>query len=199
VVDALLTEGGVNGAQRAKGAGATRGGPITGATGGGRERPAQEGLSRREEPERAFLALCIASPEEGARALAGLDVDEHFASELLRRAARRLRDGDLAEPLADAGGHAGVLEDDPELKALLAELVVAAGREHADPAMLEAQRLQLELARLDRKIHQARAEERGDVSGLAQNRGAVKREFDRAYARVLEQTGDREGVGGVGG
>jgi len=40
--------------------------------------------------ERAFLALCIAAPEEGAVALAGLDIDDDFSSELLRRAARQL-------------------------------------------------------------------------------------------------------------
>ncbi len=193
VVEALLGEGAPKGGARSPGrrGESERGAPPARAPAG--TGTAAAGLSRREEPERAFLALCIASPEEGARALAGLDVDEHFASELLRRAARRLRDGSLSEPMADDLGAPGGLDEDPELKALLAELVVAAGREQADPAMLEAQRLQLELARLDRKIHQARAEERGDVSGLAQNRGEVKLEFDRAYARVLEQTGGREG------
>src|SRR5208283_6035660 len=49
--------------------------------------PARGRLSGREDTERAFLALCIASPEEGAVALESIDVDEHFASELLRRAA----------------------------------------------------------------------------------------------------------------
>ncbi len=151
------------------------------------------GLSRREETERAFLVLCIASPEEGAKALEGLEVDEHFASELLRRAARRLREGDLREPLADSPGQHGELDDDPELKGLLAELVVEAGRESAHPAMLDVQRLQLELARVDRQIQRARGQESGDVSELAQHRAEVKRQFDRAYELVLEETGDREG------
>jgi DNA primase len=150
-------------------------------------------ITRREDTERAFLALCIASPEEGARALEGLDVDEHFSSGLLRRAARRLREGDLREPMRDSAGEAGALEDDPELKGLLAELVVEAGREQSEPAMLEVQRLQLELARVDRQIQRARGEERGDVSDLAKHRAEVKREFDRAYGRVLEETGDRGG------
>jgi DNA primase len=149
------------------------------------------GLSRREETERAFLALCIASPDEGAQALASIDVDEHFASELLRRAARRLREGNLCEPMADSPGQDGDLDEDPELKALLAELVVEAGREQAHPAMLEVQRLQLELARVDRSIQRARGQESGDISELAQRRAEVKREFDRAYGRVLEETGDR--------
>ncbi len=93
-----------------------------------------------------------------------------------------------------AGGAAqpGDLDDDPELKALLAELIVEAGREQTHPAMLEVQRLQLELARLDRKMQRARGAGSGDVSGLAQQRAEVKREFDRAYERVLEETGERE-------
>ena len=89
-------------------------------------------LTRREETERAFLALCIASPEDGAAALEGLDIDEHFSSGLLRRAARRLRAGDLLAPMSDPAGAEERLEDDPQLKGLLAELVVEAGRERAD-------------------------------------------------------------------
>jgi len=146
------------------------------------------GLSGREETERAFLALCIASPEEGASALAGLDVDEHFSSELLRRAASHLREGDLGAPLAGRS-----MDADPELGRLLAELIVEAGREHANPAMLEVQRLQLELASVDRQIQQARGRDGSDVSTMAQRRAAIKLQFDRAYGGVLEQTGDREG------
>ena len=40
-------------------------------------------------------------PRRARRRSASLDVDEHFASELLRRAARHLREGDLREPMAD--------------------------------------------------------------------------------------------------
>jgi DNA primase len=150
------------------------------------------GLPRREEAERAFLALCIASPEEGAQALASLDVDEHFDSELLRRAARRLREGSLLEPLAQPAG--GVrLDEDPELERLMAELVVEAGREEGHAAMLEVQRLQLELARVERQIQRARGQESADVSELATRRAALKREFDTAYGEALERTGEREG------
>jgi hypothetical protein len=151
------------------------------------------GLSGREDTERAFLALCIASPDEGALALQGIDVDEHFASELLRRAARHLREGSLREPMLSSSGGEGSLDHDPELKELLAELTVQAGREETRPAMLEVQRLQLEMARMDRKIHQARGQHDGDVSALAQRRAEVKREFDHANERVLEETGDRVG------
>jgi DNA primase len=150
------------------------------------------GLARREEAERAFLALCIASPEEGAAALASLDVDSHFESELLRRAARRLREGSLLEPLAGTAG-TGRLEEDPELERLLAELVVEAGREEGHASMLEVQRLQLELARVERQIQRARGQESGDVGKLAGRRAELKREFDTAYGHALEQTGEREG------
>jgi DNA primase len=150
-------------------------------------------MTRREETERAFLALCIASPEDGAAALDGLDIDEHFSSGLLRRAATRLRAGDLRAPMSDPAGAQERLEDDPQLKGLLAELVVEAGGERADTAMLEVQRLQLELARVDRQIQRARGQDGGEISTLAQRKAQVKRDFDRAYGRVLEQTGDREG------
>ncbi|HEY2768028.1 MAG TPA: CHC2 zinc finger domain-containing protein [Solirubrobacteraceae bacterium] len=155
--------------------------PAAGGEGGGR-------LARRQETERTFLALCIASPEDGARALNALDPEEHFTSERLRRAAAHLRAGRLPEPMA------GIDEQDPELTAVLAELVVQAGREFPVPAMLEVQRMQLELARLDRRIRGARAargEESGGeaVSELARRRAEVKRDFELAYERALEQTG----------
>jgi len=170
----------------AGGAGSEQGRPVNGA----RTRP--KPLSGREDAERAFLALCIASPDDGAQMLASVDIDEHFSSELLRRAATRLRAGDLREPMGAVPGESDRLEDDPELTRLLAELVVEAGRDEAHPAMLEAQRLQLELARVDRQIQRARGEQRGEISGLAGQRAEVKRQFDRAYGRVLEETGERE-------
>jgi len=183
-----LTEG-LLAADGTRGQRESAGRPASGTRPGG---PSAGGLSRREDTEREFLALCIASPEQGARALGSLDVDEHFASELLRRAARHLRDGSLSEPMADPRGREG-LEEDPELKGLLAELIVQSGREAPRPAMLEVQRLQLEMARMDRKIHQARGQQDGDVNELAQRRAEVKRDFDRAYGQVLEETGDRAG------
>ena len=167
------------------GAGAGRAGS------GGRGGASGGGLSRREETERAFLALCIASPAEGRAALAELDLQEHFSSDLLRRAAKHLREGSLSEPMADGSGDGDGLDGDPELKRLLAELVVEAGRDVAHPAMLEVQRLQLELARLERRIQQARGQQDADVSALATRRGELKREFDLAYAQVLEETGER--------
>ncbi len=145
-------------------------------------KPASQVVSRGESTERAFLAQCIAEPEAGARALGELDLSEHFTSDLVRRAAEH-----LGAHLTDPG--AQLPENDPQLAGLLAELVVQAGRESPAPAMLESQRMQLELARIDREIQRARAQESGEVSELAVRRAEVKREFDRAYERALEETG----------
>ena len=169
--------------------GEAAGAPARAVSGQGGGDVARAALSRREETERALLALCIASPEDGAKALAELDLEEHFSSGLLRRAASHLRAGSLSEPMASLAGED--LDADEELKGLLAELVVEAGREEVRPGMLEVQRLQLELARIERDIRQARAREGSDVSALAARKGAVKRDFDRAYSQVLDETGER--------
>ena len=167
--------------------------PSGGAGGGNGSR--RSGRSRDgADPERAFLAICIAAPEAGAAALARLDVEEDFSSDLLRRAARHLSAGALAAPMSVQPGEEIDLDADPELKGLLAELIVEAGREEARPGMVEVQRLQLELARLERGIQRARGrEDADDVPDLARRRAELKVEFDRAYSRVLEETGEREG------
>ena len=191
--------GGAAPGARGAGSGGARATESVGGTGGDGEQPVRSRqprvseLTRREETERAFLALCIAAPEDGAEALAGLDIDEHFSSGLLRRAAMHLRAADLRAPMSDAPDAGVRLDEDPQLKGLLAELVVEAGRERADTAMLEVQRLQLELARVDRQIQRARGQQGGDISALAQRKAQVKRDFDRAYGQVLESTGDRDG------
>ncbi len=82
-----------------------------------------------------------------------------------------------------------MLEADAELNALLAELIVEAGGEQARPTMLEVQRLQLELARIERSIAQARGVSGSDVNALAERRQKVKDDFDHAYSRALEDTG----------
>lgn len=164
-----------------------------GAGGAPRQRPGARGgaMSRRGDTERAFLALCIAAPEAGAQALRGIDVQEDFSSDLLRRAARRLREGDLTAPMSDPPGTEGSLEDDPELGRLLAELIVQAGSEQANPGMLEVQRLQLELARLERGIQRSRGSEGADIAAMAKERARLKLQFDRAYAQVLQETGEK--------
>jgi DNA primase len=174
------------------GGGAERGGdgkgqPATAATA---RRRTGGTLGRREETERTFLVLCLASPQEGAQALGELDLDGHFTSDLLRRAAEHLRAGDLREPMKRAQTEENGHGPDGELEGVLAELVVQAGREEGRPAMLPVQRLQLELARVDRQIQAARVQGSGDVNELARRRGDVKREFDRAYEQALQESGE---------
>jgi DNA primase len=152
-------------------------------------------LSARADTERAFLALCIATPRYGERALAEVELDGVFTSELLRRAAEHLRAGHLAEPLKD------VEAEDRELVGLLAELTVEAGRwpvsaRSSKPPMLEVQQLQLQLAWIDRRIHAARAQGIGEVSDLARLRGEVKREFDHAQEKALAESGPEGGLSG---
>ncbi|HEX3518339.1 MAG TPA: DNA primase, partial [Solirubrobacteraceae bacterium] len=194
LAETLLAGGGAAGSEGQR-AGSVQGGGGQGRPEGARPAAARvqrpDEMTRREDTERAFLALCIASPQEGAQALSGLELEEHFSSGLLRRAAKRLRDGDLRAPMGDVPESEERLDGDPQLKGLLAELVVEAGRDHADAGMLDVQRLQLELARVDRQIQRARGQEGGDISALAQHKAEVKREFDRAYGRVLEETGER--------
>jgi DNA primase len=137
------------------------------------------------QAERAFLALCIASPAAGAAALAGIEPEEHFTAGVLRRAAKHLREGRLDGPMD------GVDEQDLDLKRLLAELVVEAGMAGGDgsEAALAVSALQLELARLDRSIQAARAQAEGEVSELAKRRLTVKRDLDEAQERAMEQSG----------
>lgn len=186
--------GGRSGGGRGAGAAAGAGRGDTSADARNAEAGGRRGSGpafRRDDTERAFLALCIAVPEEGALALRALDLDEDFSSELLRRAARRLRDGDLTAPMTDPPGSEVALEDDPQMQRLLAELIVQAGSEQPNPGMLEVQRLQLELARLERGIQRARGHEGTDVEGLARERAKLKVQFDRAYSKVLEETGEK--------
>jgi DNA primase len=156
-------------------------------TGAGGSR-ASRVLSARADTERAFLALCIATPQHGEQALGEVELDGVFTSELLRRAAEHLKARHLAEPLKDVDA------EDRELVGLLAELTVEAGRwpvsaRSSKPPMLEVQQLPLQLAWVDRRIHAARAQGVGEVSNLARLRGEVKQEFDRAQERALAESG----------
>ena len=100
---------------------------------------------------------------------------------------------DLAVQICELQLHPLDLDQDPELKALMAELVVEAGAERAKPALLEVQRMQLELAYLDRQIQRARGQGGGEVSELARERARVKSEFDHAQAEVLGATAQEGG------
>jgi DNA primase len=133
-------------------------------------------LARREQAERTFLALCIALPEHGREALRRVTLDEHFTSPLVRRAAEHLR-GHLAAPLD------GLPRDDEALAELMAELTIRAGRDAADPSMLEVELLQLEKDRLERQIAAG-----GAVADLAKAREQVTQDIRTAVTRAMERT-----------
>jgi DNA primase len=127
---------------------------------------ARQALDRREQSERAFLALCIALPELGEAKLAEADLDAVFTSPLTRLAAERLR-GHLQHP-------ASILGDEDELSELVPEIVLRAGQLEATPATLELEALQLDLHRLDRELIAARTgAAEGAMSTLAAERQRV--------------------------
>jgi DNA primase len=136
-------------------------------------------LHRRERTERAFLGYCIALPGLGARALSELDLEADLGTPVIRRAAEHLRTH-LDAP-TDA-----LPEGDSELSGLMAELAVRATMlADAPPAAFEAERLQLSLFRVEREIAAARAG--GEpVTGLAERRGAIQGQIDRAMERVMQ-------------
>jgi len=140
-------------------------------------------LGGRRKVEHVFLALCIASPEAGAQALARLRPQDHLTEDLLRRAAEHLREGSLTEPMA------GIDERDAELSRILAELVVEAGRQQAGEAMLRVCELQLELSHLERLIRAARSGG-GEVVELARRREAVRAQLDSAQEEAMQQSGE---------
>ena len=134
-------------------------------------------ISATESIERSFLTQCIALGATGRDELARLDPDEHFTSELMARAARHLA-------VHFAAPTQGVDAGDEELLALVRELSVRAAREPATPDTLDAQRLQLELRRIDRKMAEARRAGGAGTTELATHRIKLKAEFDRARERA---------------
>ena len=123
-------------------------------------------LDRREQSERAFLAYCLALPDEGEERLAAADLDELFSAPETRRAAAYLR-GRLRSPAGELPA------GDEPLARLVAELVIRAGQLEATPAKLELEALQLDLHNLDRRIATARTEGHERIHDLAAERQQV--------------------------
>ena len=162
--------------------------------GGGRARPADPApgprgprapatdvsatVAQTEGIERTFLELCVAQPSAGREALARIDLDEHFASPLMRRAADHLRDH-LDAPTE------GLPDDDEELAAFVMALTVEASRHEASTATLDAQRLQLELRRLTRRLHAARRAGEPGVTELAAQREQIQAQLNDAVERSV--------------
>jgi DNA primase len=135
---------------------------------------AHAALDRREQSERAFLAYCLALPEEGEERLAAADLDELFSAPATRRAAEYLR-GRLRSPAGELPA------GDEALARLVAELVIRAGELEATPAKLELEALQLDLHNLDRRIATARTEGHEHIRDLAAERQQV---LDRIRHRL---------------
>jgi len=123
-------------------------------------------LQRREQSERAFLALCVALPEEGEARLQSLDLDDAFAAPATREAAAYLR-GRLRHPSE------ALPPGNEALARLVAELVIRSGGMEATPAKLELEALQLDLHRIDRRIAAARQSGGTGVQALAVERQQV--------------------------
>ena len=127
---------------------------------------ARAALDRREQSERAFLAYCLALPEEGEERLAAADLDELFSAPETRRAGEYLR-GRLRSPAGELPA------GDEPLARLVAELVIRAGELEATPAKLELEALQLDLHNLDRRIASARTDGHERIRDLAAERQQV--------------------------
>jgi DNA primase len=124
-----------------------------------------------EATERAFLARCLAIKSAGRAALAEMDIDTTFSSELTRRAAHY-----LSEHLDTPGQSLPAGADD--LAKLIAGVVIDAGGMEADPEALTLERYTLEKLRLDRQISAAR--QSGEpVGALAAERQQVQNEIRR--------------------
>jgi DNA primase len=117
---------------------------------GGRPPASRSPRRQRPEPERSFLAMCVASPDLGAAALARIDPDAVLADDVLRRAARFLG-LHLPNEIPDPPG------EDPELIFVIDDLRHRAGRGREVSAdELEHARLVLERDRLRREIRYMR-------------------------------------------
>jgi DNA primase len=128
--------------------------------------------------ERTFLALCLAVPDAGARALFEIDLDQLITSEPLRRAARHIA-GRTHSPLADLP-----IGDDALARAVAALVEEAGRRGRVTEDELTHARLVLELDRLERAIRRARAEGATEIPELARERETVRERIRQVAARL---------------
>jgi DNA primase len=144
---------------------------------GGADAPAVRDPTPGGRPERLFLALCIAVPDAGERALNGDGAERLLTSEALRRAAGHLR-GRTRTPLSDLPA------EDETFARVISGLVELAGRvPDPTPDRLEHARLLLELERLERGILRARAEGAG-TSELARERELAREAYRQVVSRL---------------
>jgi len=141
----------------------------------------QPALDAAGRAERSFLAQCLASPVAGRAALAEMDIDAEFSSDLTRRAAAHV----LAQL---TGGGSALPGGDDDLARLIAALTVLSGGMRNSEAAVEGERLSLEVQRVKREIEVAKAAAAGDVGRLVALRQELERRRDGAIARAMEET-----------
>ena len=136
--------------------------------------------------ERAWLAQCLALGELARGDLASVDAERLLSLPLHRRAVAHLLDH-LADPTA------GVPDEDRELAALTAELLLRAQRTGPSKIALQIETIKLELAAVERAITTVRTTGTGSIAELARRRGELKVELDAAMvAYGEEQEAQRE-------
>ncbi|MGC9221382.1 MAG: DNA primase [Solirubrobacteraceae bacterium] len=135
--------------------------------------------------ERSFLTMCLAAPELGAAALAAIDPEELFLDDRLRRVAGLLRDRlssggvDIEDVTVD------IAPGDPELSAVVKDLVGRARRGRALSAdELQHAMLLLERDRLAREIRYRRDHGGTGLAELSAAHQAVLDSIRRVVTRL---------------
>lgn len=135
-------------------------------------------VSTAEQQERGFLALCVALPAPGAKALAALDLEQDLTSDASRAAAVWLREH-LDDP------EAGLDTQDEGLQVVVRDICFRAPKGDLIPEAVEAERLQLALARAERELVAARRAHSG-VDDAQRRRRTAQEQYNAALDRVLE-------------
>ncbi len=134
--------------------------------------------------ERAFLVQCLAQPQEGREALDELDLEADLVTPVFRRVAALV----LALP---PGSELHAPPEDEELGRIIAELQVRAVQNASSFAALTAERLRLQLARVEREIQAAERAPRRDTAQLVRlvgERETLRDKVERQVEASLEQT-----------
>ena len=161
--------------------GAGRGRRAATAARSARRRPRSRRWTRRGAPSARSWRSAWRRRSAGRAALAEMDLDAEFSSDLTRRAAAHV----LAQL---AAGGAALPEGDDELATLIAALTVLSGGMRNSEAAVEGERLSLEVQRVKREIEVAKAAAAGDVGRLVALRQELERRRDGAIARAIEET-----------
>ncbi len=134
--------------------------------------------------ERAFLVQCLAQPQEAREALDELDLEADLVTPVFRRVAALV----LALP---PGSELHAPPEDEELGRIIAELQVRATQNASSFAALTAERLRLQLARVEREIQAAERAPRRDTAQLVRlvgERETLRDKVERQVEASLEQT-----------